>query len=86
MSLTIIGWALTTFCYTAGPGQEVLIFEGRTDGIIVEPRGPLTFGWDPIFLPDGFTETYSEMTKEIKNTISHRGKATQKLKEYLLSL
>jgi hypothetical protein len=38
----------------------------------VPARGPADFGWDPVFLPDGFDTTYAEMDKDIKNTISHR--------------
>lgn len=63
--------------------KEVEVFEGRTAGIIVPPRGPMTFGWDACFQPDPFTETYAEMDKEIKNTISHRYKAFAMLKDYL---
>lgn len=62
---------------------EVKVFEGRTAGIIVPPRGPNSFGWDPIFQPQGFSETYAEMDKEVKNGISHRYKAFALLKEYL---
>jgi hypothetical protein len=50
--------AICTFAYSAGPGSEPLIFEGRTEGQIVEARGQTKFGWDPIFLPDGFKTTY----------------------------
>jgi hypothetical protein len=38
----------------------------------VPARGPADFGWDPVFLPDGFDTTYAETDKDIKNTISHR--------------
>lgn len=41
--------ALCTFAYSSGPGAEPIIFEGRTEGRIVPPRGPKHFGWDPIF-------------------------------------
>ena len=47
-------------------------------------RGPLDFGWDPVFEPDGFDQTYAEMPKETKNSISHRGRALEKLKAYLM--
>lgn len=56
----------------AGPGVEPQVFVGRTEGRIVPARGPSSFGWDPIFEPEGFQETYSQMDKSIKNTISHR--------------
>lgn len=42
-------WALCTFAYSSGPGAEVILFEGRTDGRIVPARGDAKFGWDPIF-------------------------------------
>jgi inosine triphosphate pyrophosphatase len=54
-------YALCTFGYCEGPGKEVLLFEGRTDGTIVPPKGPGNFGWDPIFKPDGFNETYAQV-------------------------
>ena len=41
--------AICTFAYSAGPGTEPLIFEGKTEGEIVAARGPTNFGWDPIF-------------------------------------
>jgi hypothetical protein len=44
-------WALCTFAYSAGPGSEPILFEGRTDGHIVPARGPGKFGWDPTFEP-----------------------------------
>lgn len=43
--------AICTFAYSAGPGTEPLIFEGRTEGKIVQARGTKVFGWDPIFEP-----------------------------------
>ena len=64
---------------------EPVVLEGRTDGTIVAPRGPTSFGWDPVFQPDGKTETYAEMTKEVKNAISHRGRALEELKVFLES-
>lgn len=67
--------------------HEVHIFEGRTDGIIVPPRGSLDFGWDPIFQPNHHdsNETYAEMSKDVKNLISHRGKAFVKVREFLIN-
>ena len=50
-------WALCTFAYSAGPGTEPILFEGRTDGHIVPARGPLVFGWDPIFEPNDIGKT-----------------------------
>ena len=59
-------------------------FEGRCDGRITEEQhGTDGFGYDPIFLPDGFDQTFAEMSHEAKNAISHRGRATQKLIAFL---
>jgi len=62
-------------------------FEGKVDGTITaDKRGSGGFGYDPVFLPDGFTQTFSEMDTAIKNKISHRGKATAKLVDFLKAL
>ena len=67
-------------------GKQYL-FEGKVEGIITkEQHGEKGFGYDPILLPDGFDQTFAEMPMEIKNKISHRGRATQKLIEFLMSL
>lgn len=76
--------AICTFGYCEGPGKDVQLFQGVTHGLIVESRGHQNFGWDSIFQPDGFNQTYAEMEKSVKNTISHRYKALDKLREYLL--
>lgn len=55
-------------------------------GVIVEPRGPHNFGWDPCFQPEGFQETYAEMSSETKNSISHRFRALEAMKAYFLTL
>ena len=56
------------------------LLKGKVNGtIIFEKRGVGGFGYDPIFIPDGFNKTFSELGDEIKNKISHRAKATQKL-------
>ncbi|GAB4821119.1 hypothetical protein N2152v2_008165 [Parachlorella kessleri] len=77
-------YAQCTFAYAPGPEFEPLVFVGRTEGRVVPPRGPPEFGWDPIFQPEGFQETYAEMDKAIKNTISHRYRALDQLRAYLL--
>lgn len=77
--------AICTFAFSEGPGSKVEIFQGITKGKIVSSRGPKDFGWDPIFEPLGFDKTYAEMDKLLKNTISHRFKALDKVREYLLS-
>ncbi|BGP53266.1 hypothetical protein JCM8202_002591 [Rhodotorula sphaerocarpa] len=77
--------ALCTFAYSAGPGTEPMLFEGRTEGKIVPARGPANFGWDPVFEPDeGNGKTYAEMDAADKNKISHRYRALDKLRKFLL--
>ncbi|MDR0871986.1 MAG: non-canonical purine NTP diphosphatase [Prevotellaceae bacterium] len=64
-------------------GKEYL-FEGEVRGVIErEKRGAAGFGYDPIFTPEGFTETFAELPLEVKNEISHRGRAVKKLVEFL---
>lgn len=59
-------------------------FEGIVNGeIISKTRGDKGFGYDPIFVPDGYNKTFAELDMEIKNKISHRGIATKKLVEFL---
>ena len=59
-------------------------FEGKVEGVITtEQHGEKGFGYDPIFRPDGFDQTFAEMSMDVKNQISHRGRATQKLVEFL---
>ncbi|MBR6130985.1 MAG: non-canonical purine NTP diphosphatase [Bacteroidales bacterium] len=66
---------------------EAHFFEGRVDGTIIEsPRGGEGFGYDPVFVPDGFSKTFAEMSAEQKNKISHRGRAMAKLIEFLQNI
>jgi inosine triphosphate pyrophosphatase len=77
-------YAQTIVAYTDGPDEEVHVFDGRTNGKIVAARGPLDFGWDPVFEPDeGEDKTYAEMTKVFKNSISHRGRSFGKFRDFL---
>jgi XTP/dITP diphosphohydrolase len=63
---------------------ETYFFEGRVDGIILpEQRGTDGFGYDPVFLPDGYDQTFAEMSPATKNGISHRGRAIQQLAAFL---
>ena len=67
--------------------QVVHKFEGIVNGeIIRERRGGEGFGYDPIFQPEGYDKTFAELGADIKNSISHRARATQKLAEYLKTL
>lgn len=64
--------------------KEVHQFEGIVEGeIIQERRGGEGFGYDPIFQPDGYDQTFAELGMDIKNHISHRARAVQKLADYL---
>ncbi len=65
------------------PSREVVV-TGSLDGRLVRvPRGSGGFGYDPIFLPDGFTQTTAEMTAAAKDAISHRGRAFRALVPYI---
>ena len=65
--------------------KEIHKFEGIIEGeIIRERRGGEGFGYDPIFQPDGYDQTFAELGMDIKNHISHRARATQKLADFLL--
>ena len=80
-------YAQCIFAFCGGPGETPLTFAGTTDGRIVPARGPTDFGWDPVFevTEDGPGKgaTYAEMDKAVKNTLSHRYRALQKLREHL---
>mmetsp|Transcript_9708 Transcript_9708/g.58894 ORF Transcript_9708/g.58894 Transcript_9708/m.58894 type:complete len:203 (-) Transcript_9708:1052-1660(-) len=76
--------ATCIFSFCVGPDVEPELFVGETLGTVVPARGPTDFGWDPIFQPEGFSQTYAEMDKATKNSISHRYKALAKLKRRLL--
>ena len=61
------------------------IFEGIVKGEITKGKhGTSGFGYDPIFLPEGYTQTFAEMGNELKNKISHRAVATKKLCNFIL--
>jgi XTP/dITP diphosphohydrolase len=64
----------------ARQGKLLETFEGIVEGTIVEQaRGLHGFGDDPVFVPRGFVKTFAELPAEVKNTISHRAKATRGL-------
>tara|TARA_Y100000590_G_scaffold264127_1_gene296722 strand:- start:2203 stop:2787 length:585 start_codon:yes stop_codon:yes gene_type:complete len=65
-------------------GEKTIFFEGKVKGNISStPRGKNGFGYDPIFIPNGFKKTFAEMTTEEKNSVSHRRIALFKLQKYL---
>lgn len=64
--------------------KQIHRFEGIVEGqIIRERRGGEGFGYDPIFQPDGYDQTFAELGTDVKNQISHRARAVQKLAEFL---
>ena len=68
-------------------GNLLATFEGIVEGRIAdEARGDSGFGYDPIFIPDGFEQTFGEMPAEVKNAISHRAKAIRALADRLRRL
>lgn len=65
-------------------GEKEYTFEGICEGVILdEQRGYKGFGYDPVFQPDGYDQTFAELSADIKNKISHRGRAVQKLVDFL---
>ena len=68
-------------------GRVLATFEGVVEGKIAErPRGSHGFGYDPIFIPDGFEQTFAELPEEVKSNISHRAKAIRKFQADLPKL
>ncbi len=64
-------------------GKEYL-FEGKVEGRILQARsGTAGFGYDPVFQPEGYSETFAQMGPELKNKISHRGRAMARLAKFL---
>ncbi len=79
------------FCAAAlvapGPGAREWVVTGEVEGRLTRvPRGTGGFGYDPIFVPDGFEQTTAEMTAAEKDAISHRGRAFRALAPFILSL
>jgi XTP/dITP diphosphohydrolase len=71
----------------AFPDGAINTFYGYIEGTIgTEPRGFNGFGYDPIFYPEGYTRTFAEMSDQEKDSISHRGKALERLKHFILSI
>lgn len=64
-------------------GQTTTFFEGICEGTIVEPIISSHFGWDALFQPVGYTKSFAHLSAEEKNSISHRGKALEKFRNYL---
>ena len=75
---------VTCICLAAYyDGKNMIFGEGVTKGIVVEPRGADSFGFAPVVVPNGETETFAEMTSEKRNKVSHRAKAVRSLVDQL---
>ena len=75
----------TSALAVAWPGGPAVVVEGRVDGLLAfPPRGGKGFGYDPIFVPEGFDQTFGEMDPAQKDAMSHRARAFAKLKAALL--
>jgi XTP/dITP diphosphohydrolase len=67
--------------------EKTLLFSGEVSGEIIKTkRGSAGFGYDPIFKPFGYEQTFAELSMDVKNKISHRGRAIQELLNYLKSI
>lgn len=68
-------------------GDREILLEGVCEGsIATDKRGVGGFGYDPVFIPEGYDNTFAELGVEVKNKVSHRAKATEKLKHLLAEL
>ncbi len=68
----------------AGPGGAEQVFEGKCEGVLLrEPRGGAGFGYDPLFVPTGYTQSYAELGDVVKGQISHRARAWAELATWL---
>jgi len=67
----------------AKAGVVVGHFDGTVEGIIAnEPKGENGFGYDPVFIPEGYCETFGQLSSETKHAMSHRGRALEKLRAW----
>ena len=67
-------------------GGKEYLFEGAVEGHIAEEaKGEKGFGYDPVFIPEGYSETFAELDPAVKNSISHRGRALEKMRLFLES-
>lgn len=77
---------ITVIC-AVGFSSEPVFFEGRVYGTIgLEPKGEHGFGYDPLFIPEGYDQTFAELGNGVKNTLSHRSRALAEMKTFLQNL
>lgn len=73
-------------CYADEFGMQAQLFDGACEGRIqFAPSGQGGFGYDPLFVPDGFEESFAELGEDLKNRLSHRARALAKLKAALVT-
>ena len=65
-------------------GELLGTFDGAVEGVIInQEKGGSGFGYDPLFVPEGYCETFGQLPAEVKNGLSHRGRALEKVKHFL---
>jgi len=75
----------TSALAVAWPDGPAVVVEGKVEGrLTFPPRGDRGFGYDPIFIPDGYDQTFGELDPKLKDSISHRARAFEKLKAALI--
>jgi len=77
------GFSQTIFGMAKSKEEDPKLFVGRNPGTIVEPRGDERFGWDPVFQPDGYDQTFAEMDSTDKNSMSQRYLSLEKLANWV---
>ena len=87
-TVRLVGKSKTDTTITAAvaiyDGQKIDIFKGKVKGTLSKKnRGSGGFGFDKVFIPEGYTQTYAQMSTILKNTISHRAKVLRKVKRFL---
>lgn len=82
--MALAGWPLRQSAGSKGDPDVLHICRGKCEGLIGdEPRGKNGFGYDPVFVPNGYDKTFAELPSTIKNVISHRAKAIAGMRHFL---
>jgi inosine triphosphate pyrophosphatase len=76
--------AVCTLAFSPAPHADPVLFTGVCQGRIVAPEPGRGFGWDSIFVPNGFDRPFSQMSMGDKNTVSHRGKAVRQWADWFV--